>query len=234
MKLFNKAIAYLCVTLIAAMPTISLASTPICETAEIKDGYVVGFFNGVNNTYLQTTVSLALLGKEHRNEYNGEAIKYEPFYNHTGSSVGSNVGQDLSEVFRQRADEIDPSGYLANRFELFYAVTTNDKGGWLDNVFSAIGASNDLLKGLIEDLYTDVSNEVLAQIGEIFYNPPTISDYNTHSSRITTLSSQGARMIYVAHSQGNLFVNAAYDYTLSLSNMYSNNVGVVHVAQQLQ
>ena len=56
MKLFNKAIAYLCVTLIAAMPTISLASTPICATAEIKDDYVVGFFNGVNNTYAQTTL----------------------------------------------------------------------------------------------------------------------------------------------------------------------------------
>jgi len=212
------------------MPMLSLAATPICASPEVEDGYVVGFFNGVGNDEDDAQLALAYIAKVYGNTYNDLTIKYEPFFNHTGRENNSNVGQDLTEVFRQRADEMDPSGYLGSRFELFYAMTTNDSGGLLADLFSTIGATNDLLKGLIQDLNTDISNEVLARVGETFYDLPTISDYNIHSTRITTLTSQGSRMIYIAHSQGNLFANVAYDYTLGLSNMSSSNVGVVHVA----
>lgn len=230
MNIFKKSISCLFVGLIALAATDSQASNLICDTSETNDDFVVGFFNGVGNSELQAQLSLAQVARIYGSEHEGLTIKYEPFYNHTGSSLGSNTGQDLVEVFRQRADELDPSGYLSKRFELFYAMKTNDSGGLINDVINTIGTTNQVLKGAIEDLYTDVANEVLAQVGELYYNPPTITDYNIHSSRIASLSAQGSRMLFVAHSQGNLFANAAYDYTLGLSNMSSSNVGVLHIA----
>ncbi|NRA83912.1 MAG: hypothetical protein HRU22_09165, partial [Gammaproteobacteria bacterium] len=230
MRILKKSISYLFVSLIALVASSSQASNLICNTSETHDDVVVGFFNGVGNSELQAQLSLALVARIYGSDYNGLSVKYEPFYNHTGAAVGSNTGQDLVEVFRQRADELDPSGYLSKRLELFYAMTTNDSGGLISDIIQTIGATNQLLRGSIEDLYTDMSNEVLAQVGELYYNPPTISDYNIQSSRIASLSAQGSRMLFVAHSQGNLFANVAYDYTLGLSNMTTSNVGVVHIA----
>jgi hypothetical protein len=60
MKLINKIISYVCVGLISTMPMLSLAATPIGASPEVKDGYVVGFFNAAGNTDIQAQLSLAL------------------------------------------------------------------------------------------------------------------------------------------------------------------------------
>lgn len=230
MNLYAKVISYACIAFMTITSTMAMSSTQICATEETADDYVVGYFNGVNNSEAITDISLAFLAKIYGKKHNDLTIKYEPFYNHTGSEVDSNVGQDLVEVFRQRADEIDATGALSNRLDIFHAMVTNDSNGLLDDLFNVFGATGALTTGLMQDLYTDLSNEVLASVGELFYNPPSMSDYTIQSSRIASLSSQGSRMLYVAHSQGNLFANVAYDYTLGLSNMSASNVGLVHVA----
>ena len=229
MNWFNKTLTLTVIAVMTILP-ISTQAAMICETDSTADDFVVGFFNGVGNTEAQAQLSQAYIMKFHGASYEDKTIAYETFYNHTGSAVGSNTGQDLTEVFRQRADELDASGYLSERFELFYAMTNQDSGNLLQDLLQTIGDTNENLRGLIEDLYTDISNEVLAQVGELFYQPPTFSDYAVHSSRIANLATQGSALIFIAHSQGNLFANAAYDYTLSLENISESNVGVVHVA----
>lgn len=229
MNWINKTLTKAVIAAMTILP-ISTQAAMICDTDSTVDDFVVGFFNGVGNTEVQAQLSQAYVMKFHGASYEDKTIAYETFYNHTGSAVGSNTGQDLTEVFRQRADELDASGYLSERFELFYAMSNQDSGNLLDDLLQTIGDTNDNLRGLIEDLYTDISNEVLAQVGELFYEPPTLSDYTVHSTRIANLATQGSALIFVAHSQGNLFANAAYDYALDLENISESNIGVVHVA----
>ena len=75
--------------------------------ATCSKSYTVGFFNGVWNTRQQASDGKRelqdLIGPTHNNQ----PVNYETFYNHTGSTVGSNGLQDLAETFIQRADEID-------------------------------------------------------------------------------------------------------------------------------
>src|SRR5262249_47401373 len=54
------------------------------------------------------------------------------------------------------------------------------------------------------------------------------SDYTNHDMRLATLSSQGEKLLLVAHSQGNLFVNHAYDYVAPM--IGASSVNVVHIA----
>ena len=74
---------------------------------------LVGFFNGVGNTEFQANAGLKALQAQTDTLRDKASVKYDLFYNQTGSANGSNVSQDLAEVFEQRANELD--GVLANR-----------------------------------------------------------------------------------------------------------------------
>jgi len=43
-------------------------------------------------------------------------------------------------------------------------------------------------------------------------NPPTLSDYAKHRALIDENIVKDNKLLFFGHSQGNLFVNAAYDY----------------------
>jgi hypothetical protein len=75
--------------------------------ATCSKSYTVGFFNGVWNTYDQAATGRDELENLIGPTHNNQPVNYETFYNHTGSTVGSNKLQDLAETFIQRADEID-------------------------------------------------------------------------------------------------------------------------------
>jgi hypothetical protein len=59
-------------------------------------------------------------------------------------------------------------------------------------------------------------------------NPPTAADYAAHDARLEELALQGQKLMLVAHSQGNLFVNHAYDQVLQKAG--AGSVGVAHIA----
>lgn len=220
----NTLLSYLLIFVIAITPSLTFASDSLCKT----DGYVVGFFNGVWNSKAEANIAVATLQNKVGLTHNGEKVAYELFYNHTGTSVGESAFQDVAEVFIQRAEEISPD--FSGRFDVFWSTLSGDSDGFLSKVVAVVGGTNDLLIGLMEDLYTEVTTEVVAAISAIISNPPTSSDYARHSTRIQTLASQGAKVVLVAHSQGNLFVNNAYNASIGLSNFSSENIGVVHIA----
>jgi hypothetical protein len=216
--------SYILILIIGLNPSLSFASNSICKS----DGYVVGFFNGVWNTRAEALLATAAIRGVIGTEYNEETVSYETFYNHTGSSVDASMFQDVAEVFIQRAEEISPD--FAGRFDVFWSTLSGDSDSFWGKVRDIIGGTNELLEGLIEDLYTEISTEVVANISEILSDPPTQSDYERHSTRIKTLATQGTKLILVAHSQGNLFVNNAYNAATSLSNFSNDNIGVIHIA----
>lgn len=202
----------------------ALASYRIDASAEVYcSGYTIGFFNGVWNTQTQAAESLKVLKKIRGTSFNGEPIQYEEFYNHTGSTADSSPLLDIAETFEQRAAEIDASGELGKRWELFWEGLTGERT-LLDKIFGIVPD----IGSLVAQLYTDMTTRVIGSFADLLSNPPTNTDYAAHNSRLDALASQGQKLVLVAHSQGNLFVNHAYDHIAPI--IGANSVGVAHIA----
>ena len=194
-------------------------------------GYTVGFFNGVWNTELQGIDGRNALQAAFReasgnsnDTYNDEDVGYQLFYNHTGSSVGATPLQDIAEVFEQRANEIDPSGFFSvNGFYLLWESLNGTQN------YSSVVSS--LVPGLTKTLQQYVNAAILsaaASLSTLLSSPPTSQDYATQDATLSTLAAAGRKLVLVAHSQGNLFVVPAYDYIMPI--VGSTRVKVVHIA----
>lgn len=192
----------------------------ICETR----GYTVGFFNGVWNTTTQAYDGRDLFEGLLGSEYNGEPVEYENFYNTTGTENGATMAQDIAEVFIQRANEIDTSGELSRRFEYLWDAATDPKKPLLAQVRDALSAPALLL----ENLYTAISTKLVAGFASMLSNPPTALDHAQHRLTVDTLVTEGQKMLLVAHSQGNLFLNPAYDY--AKGRLGTDSIAAMHIA----
>lgn len=196
--------------------------TPIY--ASCSKSYTLGFFNGVWNTQDQATSGRDALRILIGDTYNNEPVKYELFYNHTGSSVGVTALQDLAETFIQRSAEIDASGELGKRFEYFWEFIGSSKPTFLDKIKGIF--SNAL--SLFDALYTAVNTKLVAIISYFASNPPTETDYATHNSQLDALAADGQKLMLVGHSQGNLFMNHGYDHILPV--VGKDRVAAAHIA----
>ena len=205
--------------LAAALPA-QAAEVNLCETR----GYTVGFFNGVWNTAYTAYDGRVFLENLLGSTYNGEPVEYENFYNTTGEENGATMAQDIAEVFIQRADEIDSSGELARRFEYLWDAASDPRRPlWARLV--------DVLRVpivLAENIYTAISTKLVAGFARMLSNPPTELDYAEHRLTVDKLALEGQKMLLVAHSQGNLFMNPAFDY--AQTRLASNSVATVHLA----
>lgn len=198
------------------------ANTSLC-TAK---GYTVGFFNGVWNTYTQDEALSGLnalkylIGETHKDE----PVEYTLFYNNTGSTVGATGAQDVAEVFIQRAQEFDASGELGKRFEyLWEAASDGDKP-----LFTRLWSTFKAEASIIDGFYSSVITKSLAGWSSLLSNPPTSVNYAEHRSQLESLAAEGQKLLLVAHSQGNLFVNPAYDFVTP--KVGATSVAVVHIA----
>ena len=189
----------------------------------MSTGYTVGFFNGVWNTAGQAATGLAALRALTGSSFNSEPIQYEGFYNTTRAVAGATVLQDLAELFVQRAKEIDASGELGNRWEFFWESLSGEKT-FTQRVIDFYPSS----ALLFEQLYTAVVSKVMAGLSSLLSNPPTEANYATHNIRLNALALQKQKLMLVAHSQGNLFANHAYDYIVPAIGVSS--VQVAHIA----
>ena len=195
----------------------------ICETR----GYTIGFFNGVWNTQVQAQESLDELKSMIGNAYASSPVRFELFYNQSGLEIdGATRAQDLAETFIQRAKEFDSSGELGKRFEYLWEAASGETSFWnkVTNVFSAAGQA-------LEAIYTSFMTKLVAGLSAMLSNPPTKVDYAEHRSKIDTLALEGQKLLLMAHSQGNLFVNPAYDY--ARSKYATNSVSTLHIAPAL-
>ncbi|WP_372661921.1 hypothetical protein, partial [Hydrogenophaga sp.] len=199
-------------TLIAMLLPFNSMAKDSCEAI----GVVFGFFNGVKTTDVQGNLAVAWIRKLYpATTPSGEPITYELFYNDTEGF------SDFVETFEQRLQE--HTGLLAGRFELFFSAIQGG-GSWWDALTSAIPALTDLPVLLADTFRASLVRELTANFGQ----PETFKVAQRHRDQLTHWISLDKKLLLLAHSQGNLFVNAAYDHAVALSDPKS--VRVVHVA----
>lgn len=197
---------------IITIPVIAQTQSTACQDT----GVVIGFFNGVNNTHIQANNSLLMLKNIHGSRtQQDEPIRYELLYNYT------NGFEDFVETFEQRL--LEHEGLLEGRFELFFEAIRGE-GPWWQTIINTVSSSMELFESLVGWHKAKTINELTS----LFSTPPTEVNYLEHRTRINNWVLEGKKLLFVAHSQGNLFVNAAYDYALEQTS--SESVSVVHIA----
>lgn len=188
------------------------AETNICRDT----GIAFVFFNGVNTTPLGASRAKEELKRIHgKKSSDGDEIRYEVLYNYTDGF------DDFVETFEQRLREQE--GILEGRFELFFEVIRGS-GSWWDKIIDSISETAGILKSIF-DLY---QISVIKLVTSMYSNPPTISNYVEHQARIDNWILEGKKLLFVAHSQGNLFANSAYSYAIAKTN--SDSLKLVHIA----
>lgn len=216
-KIFQRTIlAIFIFLLVLSYVTIAFSQTAD-ETDICKDtGVAFVFFNGV-----QTTPEGADRAKEEFKRIHGEKsakgdeIRYEVLYNYSSGF------EDFVETFEQRL--LEQEGLLEGRFELFFEALTGD-GPWWSKIIDTVSSTAGILKGFV-DWYQAA---VIGNLTTLFGNPPTTVNYAEHQTRIDNWILEGKKLLFVAHSQGNLFVNAAYNY--ATTKIDADSVKVVHIA----
>lgn len=177
---------------------------------------IFAFFNGVMTPHDLALDNLDILRNIHGTTSPDDGkIDYDLMYNHT------NGYQDFVETFEQRFQE---QYELKDRWELFFQVL-KDQGSWWDRI---------ILK--VPELIVNADNwrkilqaNFIRNLSALFSNPPnTIQNYAEHQTKIDSWMLEGKKLLFVAHSQGNLFVNSAYTYTTS--KVSGDSVKVIHIA----
>lgn len=181
--------------------------------------YLVGLFNGVWNTELDAESNVkairadAFIGPSHQ----GAPIKYHLFYNQTGCSrSGVACLEDLAEVFIQRSAELD--GLLERRWEYFWEQVTGraqSEQSFTESLRLRVLNGDRALALWLDTLGNALLAKITALAAQMLASPPTATDTGTHVAELVKHGQQGYRAVLVGHSQGNLFVNAAYEGYLS-------------------
>jgi len=87
---------------------------------------------------------------------------------------------------------------------------------------------NDFQAGLHELMYFKIAAHNFLDISEP--ERTALLDYEIHRAHINQHVLMGRKLLFVAHSQGNLFVNRAYDYAVRQPGVTPDAVKVVHIA----
>lgn len=202
----------------AVLASILTFASPAAGAAHLCSpaGVVVAFFNGVNTTRLQADLATLELREIHgRQNQAGEAVRYETSYNYT------NELDDFVETFEQRL--LEQEELLNGHFELFFE-TLRGEGPWWSAIGRAFPQLLDVQKSFVDWYQAAVIRVLTFQLG----NPPTQVNYDEQRARIDNWILEGKKLLFVAHSQGNLFANAAYSY--ASPKLPEGALRVVHIA----
>lgn len=211
-----KSLAYLTVVLVGfSTVNVNAQSLPDNNICRVT-GVTLFYLNGVQTTPSQANREQLALRRIHGDATEAEEqIQYEVLYNYSSGF------KDIVETFGRSLEEQD--GLLEGRFELFFEALAGD-GAWWNAIKTSVTSTADILSGFVE-LYEDAAVQNLTTL---FNNPPTAVNYQEHRTRIANRVLEGKKILFVAHSQGNLFVNAAYDFAASTAPV--DSVKVVHIA----
>jgi hypothetical protein len=195
----------------------SAASTAIGQTNICRNTNVAFvFFNGIWTTASEADLALFEFRKLHGEMTSrGEGIRYEKLYNYT------NGFEDIVETFEQRLQE--QGRLIEGRFELFSEALDGD-GPWWSKIINSVSSTAAILDGFVNWYQA----RLIQSLTELAANPPTTVNYSEHRVRIDNLILEGNKLLFVAHSQGNLFANAAYNY--ARTKVSSESVNLVHIA----
>lgn len=140
--------------------------------------------------------------------------------------------EDVAEVFEQRSKELD--GVFANRWEVFWDILAGRHradGSMTGRLLSLLGDGANALLQWLDSTANAVMNQLASAVLKLltlFTNAPTYENQAEHMASLTAHADRGSGFILVAHSQGNLFVNSAYDALLAAKP--NAEAKVVHVA----
>jgi hypothetical protein len=196
----------------------------VCEEV----GNVLGFFNGVANTEFDARRGLTAL----------ENISYSVaslseigvlFYNQTACR-GSGAGKitclgDLIEVFEQRHQEATSD--FGNRWELFWEAV-NGRAGQGDSWTGRIRAAAIEALPLLDRVADMARGLSMSMIANVLGTTAAKEDSRRHFSQLQEIVLRGKNAVLVAHSQGNLFANIAFDAVMRQHP--AALVRVIHVA----
>ena len=188
-------------------------------------GFTVGFFNGVANTLDDARNSLEEVKKLIGAVHNGEPVEYEVFYNDTGSTHGKTFFEDIAEVFAERGKMIDQSGKLGTHMEYAWEVASPGEKSYLERLLGVMGEEP---LSILDVFLRDYVSKAVAGIAMYASNPPTGLNHAEHRASIDRLATEGQKLLFIAHSQGNMFVDKAFAY--AKTKYRTNSVNVVHVA----
>jgi len=175
---------------------------------------VIGFFNGVSNTRTAAQKSLDRLETEFGPQYKDSSLKYDWFYNQTDCNGGFCL-EDMAETFEQRSQALN--GVFTNRWETFWDILAGrhqQDNSFTGRLLNLLGNGGNALLQWRDTTATAVLNQLVnntLRMLTLFSDSPTSVDRADHNTRLWKYADDGSHMLLVAHSQGNLFVNSAYD-----------------------
>ena len=197
---------------------------------------LLGFFNGVDNTEKQAEDSLGVLIDAFPPNNPEKPIKHDLFYNQTACTNGTNLSclvTDAAEVFAQRDKEL--GGILIDRWELFWEILAgrhNQADSFAATLLSKLIDTSGAFLNLLESIFGGIMNGLAGTVSKIITmlanSPDTQADVTAHLKKLKDYADKGSGMVLVAHSQGNLFVNAAHDGIMA--HKPTQKIEVVHVA----
>lgn len=208
-----------------------------CDTAELPlnlapGPILIGFFNGVWNTPGQAKIAIERLKFEYGKTYQNSPLEYELFYNQTGSVSGAPGGssmQDIAEVMMMRDSEL--SQVFGQRLEFLWDMLTGryqQPSSLTGSVLSYITNNAAGVVIILDGIFNSVMGKIVAGFSYLVSNPPTEQDVANQTQQALEYANKQYRFVFVAHSQGNLFVNRTYD---NLKIFKPNaNAQVVHIA----
>ena len=186
------------------------------HAASCHNVVAIGYFNGVHVTYTDAVNSMGYVRlHEGIKSDSGVKIDYQLFYNQTNGWL-----TDLAEAYAQRTKELGDN--FSGHYEYFFD-SMKGNGLFLDKVSKAFPEFARFARKFL--IYA--SEKALADLAEQARHPPTKLDYAQHRAIVNTIVARREKMVFVAHSQGNLFANVAYDYATQITRF---PVHVIHVA----
>lgn len=225
-----------CIVLLCAFFFSSNVVNAAPQTIQIENnrcpqkGIAFAFMNGVNTTFVQAIRDRNELSFIHgRQTSKNEVITYHILYNQTNGLL-----EDLVEVFEQRLQEEQ----LEKRYEYFFPTvrgytsvpilsSTGTLAKFMGAIVTILSQSSSFSK--FEELV--VLPKLTFVLQDIERKQNTLADYRYHRDALNKWISDGKKILLVAHSQGNLFANVAYNYVQSKANIATPVfIRVVHIA----
>ncbi|OEE58785.1 hypothetical protein A1OK_01915 [Enterovibrio norvegicus FF-454] len=223
----NKHLIAVMLIVLASLPS-RAATVNECEVS----GYAFGFFNGVANTAMSATRGLNELRKQAGySQYNGEDVEYRLFYNDSRFDENAKyLLGDLAETFDQRTNELDQR--VAERWEAFWDVINGrSNSSIIERIISIVPA----FAQLITDVFSTAVNEIITRFLQTL-SSLSGGTINTDEVRMQhqlindSYTWQGKKLVYVAHSQGNLWANESFNHVLGQEGYSADNIAIVHIA----
>ena len=188
--------------LAALAVSVLLPLSPLSSAAQNPSGgqgYVIGYINGLSTDPIGAQDGVDALSAIYGTQYNNQPVSYTLFYAPTDGLM-----QDVVNAFAQR---VASSPGLTDRWELIWD-TLDGGGGAISDL--AI-AENPSLNSLVSDLKTTFLNGVSSDVKNLNSNKEFQPAVDQFASAMTTYYTEQKKTLVVAHSQGNVYLNAAYD-----------------------